>query len=270
LLSGTGDTGPGASKYIVWMTGSGNGEWDGTLSSGSMLKDGAGTWTLGGNTYNFSGATAISNGTLVVRGVIANSPVTVYGGTLAGNGMFAQPVVVSTNGTLSPGVNSIDTMTMSSDLTLAGSANMDLDGPSVTSDLVSVGGTLTEGGALNVILTGPVAAGDSFTLFTAGAFAGSFSATNLPVLTGGLAWDTSNLGNGILAVVSNGNPTLNSKQAGNVLTFSWSGAFNLQSQTNALSTGLKSNWFNYPGGGSSPVSVTIDPNAPSVYFRLSQ
>ena len=42
----------------------------------------------------------------------------------------------------------------------------------------------------------------------------------------------------------------------------------LQAQTNALSSGLGTNWVNYPG--SSPVTVPIDPANGSVFFRVKQ
>jgi len=62
-------------------------------------------------------------------------------------------------------------------------------------------------------------------------------------------------------------------KSGNVLTFSWTGAsFNMQSQTNTLGVGLQTNsssWFNYPDA-SNPLNVTIDPTAPTVFFRLIQ
>ena len=65
-------------------------------------------------------------------------------------------------------------------------------------------------------------------------------------------------------------PTLSVAQSGSTLTFSWTDAsFKLQSQTNNLSTGLGSNWFDYPDN-SNPVNVNIDPANPSVFFRLSQ
>ena len=80
--------------------------------------------------------------------------------------------------------------------------------------------------------------------------------------------------NGVLSVVSTGvvaPPTLNVAKSGSTLTFSWTDAsFKLQSQTNSLANGLKTNWSDYPGGGSSPVGVTINPANPTVFFRLSQ
>jgi hypothetical protein len=59
--------------------------------------------------------------------------------------------------------------------------------------------------------------------------------------------------------------------AGNVLNFSWTDpSFKLQYQTNGLGSGLGTNWFDYPGGGASPVGVTTDPTIPTMFFRLSQ
>ena len=78
---------------------------------------------------------------------------------------------------------------------------------------------------------------------------------------------------GVLSVISTGNtaPSLNVSQSGSTLTLSWADAsFKLQSQTNNLTTGLNTNWFDYPGGSTSPVNVTINPANPSVFFRLSQ
>jgi hypothetical protein len=63
-------------------------------------------------------------------------------------------------------------------------------------------------------------------------------------------------------------PTLNVSRTGNTLNFTWTGACKLQSQTNSLSTGISTNWSDHPGGGFSPVSVTIDPANPTMYFRL--
>ena len=56
---------------------------------------------------------------------------------------------------------------------------------------------------------------------------------------------------------------------GTGIDFSWTGAFKLQAQTNDLSTGLNSSWNDYPGGGTSPVSVSVDGNNETVFFRLA-
>jgi hypothetical protein len=71
-------------------------------------------------------------------------------------------------------------------------------GVTTSSDkLVVVGGALAFGGTLNVTLLGgsdPLTGGETFDLFDATAFSGSFTATNLPALGAGLNWWTDNLG----------------------------------------------------------------------------
>ena len=60
-------------------------------------------------------------------------------------------------------------------------------------------------------------------------------------------------------------PLLSSYSAG-TLTLSWTDAsFHLQSQTNSL-TGV---WYDYPGGATSPVNITVDKTLNSIFFRLS-
>jgi hypothetical protein len=63
-----------------------------------------------------------------------------------------------------------------------------------TNDAVVGATTLAYGGVLNVSnLGGTLGAGDTFKLFGAWAYIGSFAAMSLPNLTSGLAWDTSGL-----------------------------------------------------------------------------
>jgi hypothetical protein len=66
-------------------------------------------------------------------------------------------------------------------------------------------------------------------------------------------------------------PLLGISQLADVLTLSWAGTgFKLQAQTNALDIGISSNWGDYPGGGTSPVNVTINPANSAVFFRLTK
>ena len=113
-------------------------------------------------------------------------------------------LTVTSSSTVAPGsAVGVGVLTVTSNTTLSGTTVMKLDKTNGTNDVLSVGGTLTYGGMLNVTsLSGTLAAGDSFKLFNASTYAGSFSTTNLPVLGDGLAWDTSPLTNGILNVVS--------------------------------------------------------------------
>jgi hypothetical protein len=64
-------------------------------------------------------------------------------------------------------------------------------------------------------------------------------------------------------------PTLNwTNLGGGQLQFSWTGGGVLQWQTNSLSSGFGTNWVNYPGGGTSPVSIAINPAPSSAFFRV--
>jgi hypothetical protein len=53
------------------------------------------------------------------------------------------------------------------------------------------------------------------------------------------------------------------------LQLSWDGAwFRLQAQTNRLGISLSTNWFDYPRGGSSPVTASVDSKNGAVFYRL--
>ena len=241
-----------------------------------VRKYGNGIWTLSGsNTY--TGSTTVNSGTLRVTGSLAHSAVTVSAGTLSGAGVINGPVTINA-ATLSPG-NSTDlgeTLTINNHLTLAGTALLQIgkSGATPVNDRVIGVSNITYGGTLIVTnATGATfAAGDAFELFSAsGIKSGGF--TNLlvtPPAPGLIA--SFNPTNGTLSFASTvvPSPTLNYAITGGVIDFSWTGSFQLQSQTNALNVGLGTNWFDYPGGGSSPVSVPVDAANAAVFFRLVQ
>jgi hypothetical protein len=57
--------------------------------------------------------------------------------------------------------------------------------------------------------------------------------------------------------------------ASGTVQLTWSGTgFRLQSQTNGPGSGLTTNWFDYPGGPTSPVTVPVDPQNGAVFYRL--
>jgi autotransporter-associated beta strand protein len=239
----------------------------------TLIKTNAGTVTISGANV-FTGGASVNAGTLLVNntagsGTGTNLVTVKSAATLGGNGIILGPVTVQAGGNLAPGNAAIGTLTISNTLTLSGNTTIEINkviGQDVVAvDNVNYNGTLTianVGGALS--------AGDTFTIFNAGAHSSNFSSiSGSPGVNLAYTFDPAT---GVLSVVSTVStpPQLNVARAGNTLTFSWEQAgFKLQSQTNNLSTGLNGAWGDYPDL-SNPVNVTIDPTKPTVFFRLSQ
>ena len=161
--------------------------------SGSLTLTGRGAVVLAG-TNNCSGPTTISNGTLLVNGVITNS-VTVAGGTLSGTGTMTGPVFVNAYGTLSPGP-SIGTLTISNTLTLQPGSltSLDLNKSTGACDQIIGLTSISYAGTLAINnQAGTLAVGDAFKLFDAGSYSGAFA--NITPSSPGtrLGWDTSTL-----------------------------------------------------------------------------
>jgi hypothetical protein len=89
---------------------------------------------------------------------------------------------------------------------------MDLNETAATSDLITCAG-ITYGGTLNLTnLAGTLAAGNSFKLFNATSYSGSFSTVTPATPGAGLAWDLSQLNTGHVNVVNAGGPVLHGPQ----------------------------------------------------------
>ncbi|HSY18653.1 MAG TPA: LamG-like jellyroll fold domain-containing protein, partial [Candidatus Acidoferrales bacterium] len=241
----------------------------------------------------YTGPTDVQGGTFQVDALLYASAVTVENtATLAGVGTLTLAPTLASGGTLAPGDHGIGTLTIGAPLTLgAGSATlMELSkvGTTLTNDVLAVNGTLAYGGTLTVtnISAGVLAAGDSFKLFNAGAFASSFSGTNLPALGGSLHWDTSGLATTGTITVANGAPsvpqaiisgamTLNTAISGTNLRFSWPAeqtGCRLLVQTNNLAAGVSQNtndWGTVPGSSATnQITVPIDRTMRAEFYRL--
>ncbi|HXF11102.1 MAG TPA: autotransporter-associated beta strand repeat-containing protein, partial [Desulfuromonadaceae bacterium] len=183
------------------------------------------------NTNNtYTGNTVIAGGTLVLsdNGSINNSTNIVLSGgsvdvsvrntatltlsatsgqALSGSGTLNGSLVSAAGTLVSPGTTSaLGTLTVSNNVSLAGTTVLKLNAGSLTNDLLNVSGNLTIGGTLSLTnLTGSLAGGQSFKLFNAATYTTNYTAI-VPATPGpNLAWDVSMLAsNGTLAVVSTG------------------------------------------------------------------
>jgi hypothetical protein len=245
---------------------------------GGVEKHGHGIANLNAvNTYT-GGTTNTGGGTLLVNGSIGGASVQ-SDATLGGTGTITAPVIITTNGTLAPGaLAAIGTLTLSSGLDLGGDVLIKVKkSASPSNDLTVVTGTLTNSGNGKITVTTnlpgatALALGDKFKIFSQ-AISNGAGMTVSGALPAGLAWQNDLAVDGSISVVSGSvtPPTLGVSQSGSTLTFTWTGAFKLQSQTNSLNTGLNNTWFDYPGGNVSGVSALINPANPTVFFRLSQ
>ncbi len=176
----------------------------GGAPDGGLVKLGNGTLTLSSpNTYN--GNTLVGGGTLLINSLQGPGLVIVSNGaTLGGNGVISNNVTVNAGGALAPGNNAIGTLTVVGNVSLAGTTTMEVDKTLGTNDLLlATNGTpttITYSGTLNVTtVAGTLAANDTFKLFSASNYVGSFSAINPANVT----WNTNNLNvDGTLTVVS--------------------------------------------------------------------
>ncbi len=189
----------------------------------NLIKNGSGKQILG-DTNTYTGATTVNAGILALSGdgSIGSSPMIALaagaiidvsartGGTLtlnsnqtlSGFGTMTGILTAANGSTLAPGSsNTTGIFTASGNTTLNGTNIFKLNKTGGTNDALSVGGTLTFGGILNVTnLSGTLAAGDSFKLFNAASYQGSFSITNLPPLNAGLSWTNTLKTDGKLSV----------------------------------------------------------------------
>ena len=251
----------------------------------TLTKTGPGTFTLANGSANFnpntySGATTVSNGTLMMNSTIM-SPVTVNGGVLSGLGTISNTVTVNSGGTLVPGTNGLTTTTW---LTIYG--NLTLNPGSTTAVTVMGGvpavnlinmpnnadatyGTATYGGTLNITPAGTFHIGDSYTLFQG---AGTTNASNFASITGspgaGMAFAFTN---GILSVVNQPTPSptniVVTSTGPNSLSLNWPSGQGWQLQSNSVSLVNTSAWQTVTGA-TPPYPVTISPNQTNVFYRL--
>jgi hypothetical protein len=150
----------------------------------------------------------------------------------------------------------------------------------LTNDVAKVFGALTNGGTLNVTNIGvtALAAGDSFKLFNATSYSGSFATVKLPPLPAGLGWNTNNLNiGGALSVVVTAKPVIGPFSIfGNAFVFAGTGGvananFCLLGTTNLA--GPLNNWTclltnQFDNSGNFNFTNALNPNWPQGFYLL--
>ena len=177
----------GSSNKQLQLDGTGTNTINGVIQDGTrkaLLGVFGGTWILTG-TNNYTGATTVAtNGTLVVEGSLANTPLTVQnGGALRGPGRIEGAVTVQAGARIEP-ATSIDALTLGNSLTLQGTTIMKISrtASGLSNDRITGVTTNTYGGALVIMNVGthPLQVGDSFHLFNASRYAGGFASITYP------------------------------------------------------------------------------------------
>ena len=254
---------------------------------------------------NLTGNGSISHSSLIFFG--GNNPGSTYldvsgrpdqtftlagGQTLGGIGGVNGSLVVSSGATISPaGTNTVQTMDGPVGFTnsvgiIAASGSVTLNGTTViklgsgTNDIVQAGGNITYGGTLNLAnISGlPLTVGNSFQVFSAATYTGSFASIT-PVTPGaGLAWDTTQLNSGVIKVaVGSSQPVIGStKISGGNLIFSGTGgtanvSYSVLTTTN-LATPLSS-WTllstgSFDGNGAFSVTNTINSGSAQSFYTI--
>ena len=180
---------------------------NGIAGSATLTKLGVGTLTLN-NSNAYTGSTIINGGSLFVNGSLAaGSAVSVASGTtLGGNGVINGTVTINSGGTIAPGIGGIGILTLGATPSLNGRTLMEINrGAATNADkIIRCSGSFTFAGTLIVTNLGAtLQSGDTFNLFAATSFSGSFSSVALPPLSAGLIWNTNNLAvNGTIYVTN--------------------------------------------------------------------
>lgn len=266
------------------------------------------------NTY--TGPTIIGGGpqiALVGNGAISHSSLIFFGGgdsstvhvdasgradqtftlangqTLSGIGAVSGKMVVAAGATIAPagtnttigvtaGSNPTGTLAASGDVTLNGTTILKLNG-SGTNDTIQSAGQLSYGGTLSLvnISANPLVAGDTFTVFNAAAYAGTFASITPSSPGPGLIWDTTQLKVGKLSV-SVPRPVINQTHvAGGSLIFSGvngqaGGTYYILGSTNASATltgwtPIATNVFD--GNGAFSFTNAVNPALRQQFFLLN-
>ncbi len=199
----------------------------------------------------------------------------ITGNFVLDSGAFLSPGGTNTTIGITTGANPTGEIAASGNVTLDGTTVIKLDG--TTNDVVQAGGSLTYGGALNLanISGTPLAVGNSFQIFNAATYSGSFGGITPPTPGPGLSWNTSQLSSGVISVSASSGPVISSTSlSGANLVFSGSGGtaggtYYVLSATNLLTGAwnpISTNTFDASGNFS--VTNPIVSGVPQAFYMI--
>ena len=199
----------------------------------------------------------------------------INGNLTVGAGSTIAPGGTNTTIGITVGSNPVGVIAASGNVALQGTTAIKLDG--VTNDVVEAGGTLAYSGTLNLanISGTPLAAGNSFQIFSAASYSGSFSTITPSTPGAGLTWNINQLSSGIISVSGTANAIISSTSlSGTNLVFSGtggtgSGSYYVLSTTN-LQTGpwITNSTGAFLSNGSFSVTNPIVHGAPQQFYQL--
>jgi rhamnogalacturonan endolyase len=254
----------------------------GALTVKSSLAGGSLTLQSGNN---YSGSTTVTNATLAASNATGSATgsgdvLVQNAGVLSGNGTVAGSVTVASGGTLAVG-NGSDSLTIGNNLTLsAGSTTtLQVQHSPLANSSVNVGNNLAFGGALVITnLGGALTNGDSFQLFSAANFSGTFASLTLPTLATNLLWNTNALiSSGVLMVATPTPPVIGSiAVSGTSFVFTGTGGLANANYYLVGSTNLTvpvTNWTRlltnkFDAGGNFNFTNPLNAGWPQGYYRL--
>lgn len=267
--------------------------------SGGLIKSGTSPLILTAP-ISYAGNTVVNAGSLVLDGVtLSTSPtVTVAAGatlntggagltlangqTLNGNGTVTSGLVAGAGSTVSPAVtpgsSPVGVLTVSGAISLSGTNIMQVDPVNGTNDVLASTASISYGGTLNLTALSSLSSGNSFKLFNASSYSGSFGSI-IPATPGpGLAWNTSALNtSGTIGVVSSAPPKFTGVKlsGGNIVLVGSngvaSGTYYVLTSTNLASalatwTPIATNTFNTDGSFS--FTNSLMPPTPRQFYLL--
>jgi autotransporter-associated beta strand protein len=266
-----------------------------TYSGPTIINDGLqvnliGNGSISGSSLIFFGGNNPGSSRLDVSGRLDQTLTLANGQILAGIGGINGSLVVSSGATISPSgtnatagviaaTNSTGTLAVANGVTLNGTTIIKLNG-SGTNDVIQAAANIQYGGTLNLVnISGaPLVAGDSFQVFSAANYTGSFANLTPAVPGPGLAWDTSQLNSGVVKVATGASqPVISStKVSGGNLIFSGTGGTALGSYSVLTTTNIAtplSSWTiltsgAFDGVGGFSITNPINPASSQQFYLL--